>query len=53
MLASSAGMLENESNSTMHVTTTAFGSVGGGGNFDQILLCETQADCANTKPLPH
>lgn len=51
-IASTAGMLK-QSNGTLHVTTTAFGSVGGGGNFDQILLCATEADCANTKPLPH
>ena len=51
-IASTAGMLK-QSNATLHVTTTAFGSVGGGGNFDQILLCATEADCANTKPLPH
>ena len=38
---------------SFNITATSFGSVGDGGAFDQLILCATEEDCANTKPLPH
>ena len=40
-------------NISLNVTAMAFGSVGGGAAFDQIILCATLAECQATKPLPH
>jgi hypothetical protein len=36
-----------------NVTSMAFGGDGDGTSFDQIILCQTETDCANTKPIPH